>query len=112
MTERTNVEFAVEGGATLRGWLSLTLWRFEVGCELGDPVPYAGNSMARENRKSKVFKGNTQPEETPSFGHLSCRWFLSRLGPTGAAAAASPLLGVAQTQFKQEHCAHYRPTYL
>src|SRR5258707_4852744 len=58
--------------------------------------------MSRENRKSKVSKGNTEPEETPSFGHLSRRTFLSRLGATGAAAAASPLLGLAQTQVKQE----------
>jgi len=58
--------------------------------------------MSREKRKSEVCKGNTEPEETPSFGHLSRRTFLSRLGATGAAAAASPLLGLAQTQVKQE----------
>src|SRR5580700_2991226 len=58
--------------------------------------------MSKENRKSKVSKGNTEPEETPSFRHLSRRTFLSRLGATGAAAAASPLLGLAQTQLTQE----------
>jgi xanthine dehydrogenase YagT iron-sulfur-binding subunit len=58
--------------------------------------------MSRENRKSKVCKGNTEPEEIPSSGRLSRRTFLSRLGATGAAAAASPLLGLAQTQIKQE----------
>src|ERR1700730_8017752 len=48
-------------------------------------------------------KVKTEPEETPSFRHLSRRTFLSRLGATGAAAAAaSPLLGLAQTQLKQE----------
>ena len=54
--------------------------------------------MSRE----KVSKVKTEPEETPAFGHLSRRAFLSRLGATGAAAAASPLLGLAQTQVKEE----------
>jgi xanthine dehydrogenase YagT iron-sulfur-binding subunit len=48
-------------------------------------------------------QSKTKPEVTPSFGHLSRRTFLSRLGATGAvAAAASPLLGLAQAQLKQE----------
>src|SRR6201987_4751819 len=70
--------------------------------QIGDPASYGGNSMSRENSKSKVSKGNSEPEETPSFVHLSRRTFLSRLGATGAAAAASPLFGLAQTQVKQE----------
>jgi xanthine dehydrogenase YagT iron-sulfur-binding subunit len=55
--------------------------------------------MSRENRKPN---GKTEPAEKPSFGHFSRRSFLSRLGATGAAAAASPLLGLAQTQLQQE----------
>src|ERR1700730_18408418 len=48
-------------------------------------------------------KVKTEPEETAAFRHLSRRTFLSRLGATGAAAAAaSPLLGLTQTQLKQE----------
>jgi xanthine dehydrogenase YagT iron-sulfur-binding subunit len=58
--------------------------------------------MSRENRNSKGSKVKTDPEEKPSFGHLSRRTFLSRLGATGAAAAASPLLGLAQTQVEPE----------
>jgi xanthine dehydrogenase YagT iron-sulfur-binding subunit len=58
--------------------------------------------MSRENRKSKVSKVKTESEEKPSFGHLTRRSFLSRLGATGAAATAAPLLGFAQTQVKQE----------
>jgi hypothetical protein len=54
--------------------------------------------MSRE----KVSEVKTEPEETPAFGHLSRRTFLSRLGATAAAAAASPLLGLVQTQLKQE----------
>lgn len=51
----------------------------------------------------KGCKIETEPKEPPSFGHLSRRTFLSRLGATGAAAAAAtPLLGFAQTQLKQE----------
>jgi xanthine dehydrogenase YagT iron-sulfur-binding subunit len=50
-----------------------------------------------------MHKVKTDTEETPISGHLSRRTFLSRLGATGAAAAAvSPLLGLAQTQVKQE----------
>jgi xanthine dehydrogenase YagT iron-sulfur-binding subunit len=55
--------------------------------------------MSRDN----VCKVKTEPEETFSFGHVSRRAFLSRLGATGAAAAASPLLGLAQTQVEQAH---------
>jgi xanthine dehydrogenase YagT iron-sulfur-binding subunit len=58
--------------------------------------------MSRENRNFKGSKVKTDPEEKPSSGHLSRRTFLSRLGATGAAAAASPLLGLAQTQVNQE----------
>ena len=51
----------------------------------------------------KGCKVETGAKDTPSFGHLSRRTFLSRLGATGAAAAAaSPLLGLAQTQLKRE----------
>ena len=58
--------------------------------------------MSRENRKSNE-KSKNEPEERPAFGQLSRRTFLSRLGATGAAAAAaSPLLGLAQTQVQQE----------
>jgi xanthine dehydrogenase YagT iron-sulfur-binding subunit len=59
--------------------------------------------MSRENRKSKASKVKTEAEAEPSFGHLSRRSFLSRLGATGAAATAGPFLGLAQTQLKQEH---------
>jgi xanthine dehydrogenase YagT iron-sulfur-binding subunit len=52
--------------------------------------------------RDKVCKVKTEPEETSSFGHVSRRAFLSRLGATGAAAAASPLLGLAQTQVEQD----------
>jgi xanthine dehydrogenase YagT iron-sulfur-binding subunit len=55
--------------------------------------------MSRENGKRNA---NTDPAEKPFFGHFSRRSFLSRLGVTGAAAAASPLLGLAQTQLQQE----------
>jgi xanthine dehydrogenase YagT iron-sulfur-binding subunit len=58
--------------------------------------------MSGENRKSKVPKTKTESEEKPSFGQLSRRSFLSRLGATGAAATAGPLLGLAQTQVQQE----------
>jgi xanthine dehydrogenase YagT iron-sulfur-binding subunit len=62
-------------------------------------VNHGGSSMSRK----KVCEVKTEPKEAPSFGHLSRRMFLSRLGATGAAAAAaSPLLGFAQTQLKQE----------
>jgi xanthine dehydrogenase YagT iron-sulfur-binding subunit len=55
--------------------------------------------MSRE----KVGNAKTEPEDPPSFGHLSRRTFLSRLGATGAAAAAaSPLLGLTQTKLKLE----------
>ncbi|MBV8377315.1 MAG: 2Fe-2S iron-sulfur cluster binding domain-containing protein [Verrucomicrobia bacterium] len=48
-------------------------------------------------------QSETGPQETPSFGHLSRRTFLSRLGASSAAAAiANPLLGLAQTQPKQQ----------
>jgi xanthine dehydrogenase YagT iron-sulfur-binding subunit len=57
--------------------------------------------MSRENRKSKA-KIEPDVEVKPCFGHFSRRSFLSRLGATGAAAAASPLLGLAQTQLNQE----------
>jgi xanthine dehydrogenase YagT iron-sulfur-binding subunit len=61
---------------------------------------YGENSMSKE----KVCRIKTEPEDPPSFGYLSRRTFLSRLGATGAAAAAAgPLLGLAQTQLKQEH---------
>ncbi|HZC59717.1 MAG TPA: twin-arginine translocation signal domain-containing protein, partial [Chthoniobacterales bacterium] len=60
---------------------------------------YGESSMSRE----KGCKVETEPKESPSFGHLSRRTFLSRLGATGAAAAAaSPLLGLAQTQLKRQ----------
>ena len=53
--------------------------------------------------KEKVCEVKSEPKEALSFGHLSRRTFLSRLGATGAAAAAaSPLLGLAQTQLKPE----------
>jgi hypothetical protein len=44
--------------------------------------------MSRE----RVCEVRTEPKEAPSFGHLSRRTFLSRLGAAGTAvAAASPL---------------------
>ena len=55
--------------------------------------------MSRENGKNNA---KTDPAEKPSFGRFSRRSFLSRLGATGAAAAASPLLGLAQTQLQLE----------
>jgi xanthine dehydrogenase YagT iron-sulfur-binding subunit len=56
--------------------------------------------MSRKDKKSKV---KSRSEENPPFDGFSRRSFLSRLGAAGAAATASPLLGLAQTaELKQE----------
>ena len=58
--------------------------------------------MSMEKAKSKVPKVSIEPEGQQPVSHLSRRSFLSRLGATGAAAAAAgPLLGLAQTQLSQ-----------
>ena len=55
-----------------------------------------------EKEKSESPEVSREAEGQPPVSHLSRRSFLSRLGATGAAAAtASPLLGLAQTQFNQ-----------
>src|SRR5258708_27844066 len=70
-------------------------------------ITYGGDSMSREDKKSKV---KSQSEENPPFDGFSRRSFLSRLGAAGAAVYASPFPSPAQTASPMPQSTENPPT--